>query len=211
MERPSHINLRTSHTFSSRLLWSGAAIALPLAMVWGFNHGMVGEVFPHFGPLHMVPVVDPVKPQTPPPQPKLQNIPRLTVEQPLIQIAPDSSNDRITASVTPPVLPNSDQATTPVVGPDRAPVAIAGTHTTPPYPMLARRLGKEGKVTLRLTVLADGKVGKAEIVTSSGSSDLDDSAEAWIVAHWIYKPALDKGQPAASQTMATVVFSLRDQ
>jgi protein TonB len=78
----------------------------------------------------------------------------------------------------------------------------------PPYPVIARRLGVEGKVTLRLTVLIDGHVGKAEVVTSSGREDLDQTAQAWIVAHWLYKPALDKGEPAVTQTLATVVFSL---
>jgi len=66
-------------------------------------------------------------------------------------------------------------------------------------------------VTLRLTVSAEGKVTAAEIVTSSGRDDMDQTAQQWIMAHWAYKPALDKGVPTISRTLATVVFSLVNQ
>jgi hypothetical protein len=39
---------------------------------------------------------------------------------------------------------------------------------------------------------------------------MDQTAQAWIVSHWRYRPALDDGAPAVSQTLATVVFSLKD-
>jgi TonB family protein len=92
--------------------------------------------------------------------------------------------------------------------PDRPPVGIAATHTVPPYPPIARRIGAEGKVTLRLTVTAEGRVSEAEVVTSSGRGDLDQTAQQWILAHWTYKPASANGVPVASKTLATVVFSL---
>ncbi len=43
---------------------------------------------------------------------------------------------------------------------DRAAVSIALTHTSPPYPTIARRLELEGRVMLRLTILADGRVSR---------------------------------------------------
>jgi outer membrane biosynthesis protein TonB len=53
-------------------------------------------------------------------------------------------------------------------GADHAPVGILSTHTVPPYPPIARRIGAEGKVTLRLTVSAEGRVTRADVVTTSG-------------------------------------------
>ena len=88
--------------------------------------------------------------------------------------------------------------------------ASSSTHTVPPYPPIARRMGAEGKVTLRLTVSAEGRVTQAEIVTSSGREELDQAAQAWIVAHWTYRPARTTGPPVASQVLATVTFSLAD-
>jgi protein TonB len=90
----------------------------------------------------------------------------------------------------------------------RAAIGIASTHTLPPYPPVARRIGAEGKVTLNLTVTAEGRVAQADIVTSSGRDDLDQTAQQWIVAHWAYKPALENGVPAVSHTLATVTFNL---
>ena len=78
----------------------------------------------------------------------------------------------------------------------------------PPYPPVARRIGAEGQVTLRLTVSAEGRVTQAEIVTSSGRDELDQTAQQWIVAHWAYRPALENGVPAVSHVLATVAFSL---
>jgi protein TonB len=98
-----------------------------------------------------------------------------------------------------------------IKGIDRALAGIPGTHTVPPYPPIARRIGAEGKVTLRLTVSAEGKVTATEVISSSGRDDLDQSAQQWIMAHWIYKPALANGAPAVSQTLATVVFSLTNE
>jgi len=93
-------------------------------------------------------------------------------------------------------------------GIDRAPAGIAATHTAPPYPPVARRLGVEGKVTLRLTVSAEGRVTAADVVTSSGRDDMDQAAQQWIKAHWTYRPALTNGVPMTGQTLATIVFSL---
>jgi protein TonB len=87
-------------------------------------------------------------------------------------------------------------------------MSIAATHTAPPYPPIARRIGAEGKVTLRLTVTAEGRVSQADIVTSSGRDDLDQTAQQWIMAHWKYKPALANGVAVVSKTLATVTFSL---
>ena len=94
--------------------------------------------------------------------------------------------------------------------PDRAAMAVTETHTAPPYPTMARRLGAQGKVTLRLSVQADGRVAAAEVLSSSGRQDLDQAAAQWITGHWTYRPAIRNGAPAATQVTAAVNFNLND-
>jgi periplasmic protein TonB len=48
------------------------------------------------------------------------------------------------------------------------------------YPMMARRLGLEGKTQLHFTILADGRVKGVELRTSSGHHSLDKRAIATV-------------------------------
>jgi protein TonB len=50
----------------------------------------------------------------------------------------------------------------------------------PYYPDEARWEGREGRVVLRFRLRADGRVGEADIVTTSGHADLDAAALATI-------------------------------
>jgi protein TonB len=202
MERPSHIIFDTHH-FSRRLPMVGLAIALQLGGVWLFIHGLRSGVI-HFGPgiIEVVKIPDVIKQPDIPPEPHIPT--KIKTETPVPPIFTRPHPDPGPFTPTPPTT-NEPPA---VRGIDRALVSITGTHTVPPYPPIARRLGAEGKVTLRLTVSGEGKVTAAEIVTSSGRDDMDQSAQQWIMAHWTYKPALDNGVPKVSQTLATVVFSL---
>jgi protein TonB len=204
MERPSHIDINPHQSLPHRLPLMGLAISLQIAVFWLISHGLVGQMIHVIsGPIEVVRVHDPQIPPAAPPEPPMRTVTAPTVPVPVIAVDPAQNTTTITATVTPPA-----GTTTTAAGPDRVLISIMPTHTVPPYPVIARRLGVEGKVTLRLTVLTDGHVGRAEVVTSSGREDLDQTAQAWIVAHWLYKPALDKGVPAVTQTLATVVFSL---
>lgn len=90
-----------------------------------------------------------------------------------------------------------------------AAISIAGSHTTPPYPPLSRRLGEEGKVGLHILIAPDGRVSNVEIAHSSGIQRLDDAARDWVRANWLYRPATRDGKAIASQTEAVVVFNLK--
>jgi protein TonB len=97
-----------------------------------------------------------------------------------------------------------------IFAPDAAARAISATHTSPPYPSLARRLGQQGKVLLKLTIGADGTVSAAVIERSSGSDTLDEAAIAWVTSHWHYQPAQHAGAPVVSTTEAVVEFDLKN-
>ena len=206
MERPSHIIYDTqSHDISHRLPFIGLALSLQLAVFWLFTHGLVGNTISKLIPDLTVARILKEKPLEPvkPPEVVLTKPEKLKVEKPIFTT--ERKGEKIIQAeeglMQPPVV-------TPLVEPDRAPVSNLSTHTVPPYPPVARRIGAEGRVTLRLTVTVEGRVNQADIVTSSGNDDLDQAAQHWIVAHWTYRPALKNGVPAISHTLAAVTFSL---
>ena len=207
MERPSHINFDTqSRYFSQRLPLIGLAISFQAAAVWLFMHGLaIGSLHLPPGPIMLTPFEEPLKPTVKPPEPNLHPVPIPQPPDPLSGVKTEPSPSGITTALQ---RPDPGPVTAAPSGVTRAPVGITATHTVPPYPPIARRIGAEGKVTLRLTVDAEGRVSQADIVTSSGRADLDQTAQQWIVAHWTYKPALANGSPAVGQTLTTVIFSL---
>lgn len=93
--------------------------------------------------------------------------------------------------------------------PDTGTVGITGTHSSPPYPLLDRRLGHEGTVMLKLVIAPDGAVVDAQVAKSSGYPGLDEAAVSWVVAHWRYHAATHQGAAIPSQATAAVMFSLR--
>jgi len=214
MERPSHsITTLSLQSGSRRIAGLGFSFATQLAFVAVLIGGVVVRVnAPPPKPFEVEQLRE-VKPQTPPPpQIKVERPMTPTAAAPVIDIAPEAGGTPITPVMpqpaqNPPVITRQPPQGPPAL-PDRAAIAVPQTHTVPPYPTLARRLGVEGKVTLRLTVTPDGSVGKAEVVTSSGRQDLDQAAQQWITGHWTYQPAIRGGAPAASQVMAAVEFTL---
>lgn len=209
MERPSHINFSTSHV-SRRLPLFALAAFLQVGAVSLIMTGLGHTIRITDGPLVYVPdAKQPTIDQPPPLDPQI--IKHLPVVRP--PIVEPWIVDRGPGGIT--VQPRTatiDQTVKPQppAQPDRAAVSISATHTTPPYPPIALRQNLEGKVLLKLTVLETGRVAKADIVTSSGSEALDQAAQAWIVAHWTYRPATAGGQAVASQAMASVSFNLKD-
>jgi TonB family protein len=207
MERPSHIIFDTHQSLSRRLPLLGVAASLQIAIFWLFTHGLgSGVIHAIIHDIELQPFKEKVDtaPKLPPIKPHI----REHLETPTATLPIFNTDRRPGGTGITPTSNNGDGGA--ITGPTRAAVSVAATHTVPPYPVIARRVGWEGQVTLRLTVLTDGHVGKAEVATSSGRVDLDQTAQAWIVSHWIYRPALDNGAPTVSQALATVVFSLND-
>jgi protein TonB len=214
MQRPSHnIPALTLQSVTRRFGGAGIAAIAQLSFAAVIAGGIVDRVTVQPPPPLEVARIKQIDVKTPPPLIKVEKAVMPTVAPPLIDIAPDTSGTPITT-----VLAQTPVQTLPVVTrqppvvavADRAATAVPGTHTSPPYPTLARRLGAQGKVMLRLTVLPDGAVGKAEVTASSGRQDLDQAAAQWITGHWTYQPAIRNGAPAASQVLAAVQFSLSD-
>ena len=78
----------------------------------------------------------------------------------------------------------------------------------PRYPRIARRLGAQGVVTLRVFVLKDGSVGQAAVLRSSGFRMLDNSALRTVRSAWRFLPALHKGLAVDSWVEIPIKFVL---
>jgi protein TonB len=77
----------------------------------------------------------------------------------------------------------------------------------PEYPAVAKYRHWEGRVVLRVRVLADGSCGQAAVQQSSGHEVLDASAlEA--VREWRFVPAKRNGQPVESWVNVPINFNL---
>jgi protein TonB len=196
-------------SFSHRLPWISLSLTLPAGMFWLFANGLTASVIRTFVPPDIT--IERFKPEPPkkqpPPEPKIaERIELPKTQVPVIDVPREIGGTQITSIVPQPTDDPPQPAT-----PDRAPISIAATRTTPPYPVIARRVGWEGTVMLRLTVSPRGRVSRADVVTSSGHIELDRTAQDWVVAHWIYRPAIKDGAPVEAQVLTKVLFSLDGQ
>ena len=85
---------------------------------------------------------------------------------------------------------------------------VAYLHNPKPaYPPMARKLGIEGTVTLRILVSAEGATEQSRIITSSGTEALDAAAmEA--VQRWRFVPARDGRVAIAHWVDVPISFKL---
>ncbi|MES2831464.1 MAG: energy transducer TonB [Pseudomonadota bacterium] len=90
-----------------------------------------------------------------------------------------------------------------------APSFSAAYLNNPPpvYPPMARRMGEEGKVMLRVYVTPQGTAGEVKVHTSSGSTMFDDAAQAAVKA-WRFVPARQGENPIAAWVQVPIVFKL---
>lgn len=77
----------------------------------------------------------------------------------------------------------------------------------PAYPLIARRNGEHGTVTLRVLVARDGAPASVSVERSSGFAHLDRSALA-TVKGWRFVPAQERGEPVEAWMLVPIVFRL---
>jgi protein TonB len=81
-------------------------------------------------------------------------------------------------------------------------------HNPPPaYPLIARRNGEQGTVTLRVLVARDGVPANVSLERSSGYTHLDRAALA-TVKGWRFVPAQERGEPIEAWLLVPIVFRL---
>lgn len=202
MHNPSSVLHFTPRSVPSRRYAAIAFVGLlHVGIIYALVTGLMPPVFkiiphPDFDAHVIVATIEKPVEQPKPEQPVLQKPVINTVPKPVVHIA-EQKPSPINVAPSPPQSAS-----------DSGPVALAGTHTTPPYPPISRRLGQEGVVQLRITIAPDGSVAHADVIQSSGWPELDEAASSWVVVHWRYQPATEGGVPVTSTVLAAVRFNL---
>jgi protein TonB len=77
----------------------------------------------------------------------------------------------------------------------------------PVYPMMAKKLGKQGKVILRLHINEKGRLLNVEVIESAGYGFTESALEA--VKMSTFSPAQEKGVSVASKALLTIRYVLK--
>jgi protein TonB len=95
--------------------------------------------------------------------------------------------------------------------PPREVVRTEATMTSgdlqPPYPTSEQRLEREGRVVIRVTIGADGRVKAAQKVSAT-SDAFYTATERHARSRWRFRPATVDGRPVEATKTLTVVFRL---
>lgn len=139
--------------------------------------------------------------QTAPPPPRTAPIPLpLQVAEPAtIAAAEQAAAAKVDAVMPAPVVAD--------IEPDYKAAYL--NNPPPAYPMVARRNGLQGRVTLSVEVLANGSCGQINIHKSSGYAMLDNAA-LQTVKNWRFAPARQAGQTVDKWFMVPIQFSLKE-
>jgi protein TonB len=169
------------------------------------NRAAAAPVTPLPAPVPSVPPLSPVaftpSGQTAPPAPSGLRETQDTAHSGAIAAAPAQT-------ATPTQAPPGPTRTP--AEPFRAPRFDAAylNNPAPAYPALARRMGEQGKVILRVLVNSAGIAGQVELRTSSGSPRLDGAALE-TVRHWRFLPARQGDDTIDAWVLVPVSFSLQ--
>ena len=160
-------------------------------------------------------------PPPPVPQPQPKQAPAepqaMTAREPIVAL-PSLLRQPVEAE---PVLdlPRIDAVPDPIVGdppvaidPPAAPVRVAAridarSALQPPYPASEQRAGREGSVTVRVTIGADGRVRSVEKLSAT-SDAFWLATERQALRAWRFRPATLDGRPVESVQTLTVRFRI---
>lgn len=134
-------------------------------------------------PTPNAPSVQPITPPTPP-APYVPTIAVAAVATPAPQAPPAAPKI---------VFPSSD--------------ADYLSNPKPPYPIMSKRMGEQGKAVIRVLIGADGVPQQSEIRQSSGFERLDQSAKETVMK-WRYVPGKRDGVAEAMWFNVPITFKL---
>ena len=165
----------------------------------------------------MVSLITPPKVETPPEPPKPrpvkpQALPKPIELPPLLTATPVNDAPASFTALPAPVQPAPFEPAPPQPA---APAPIIPPrfnadyldNPPPPYPPLARRMGEQGKVLLRVLVNATGTADRVEVKASSGFTRLDEIARD-TVRRWRFVPAKQGTQAVSAWVLIPISFTL---
>lgn len=78
----------------------------------------------------------------------------------------------------------------------------------PPYPIISKEQGEQGRVTLSVHVQTDGHPASVQVVRSSNHPRLDQAAQRTVATQYRFTPATQLGIAVAAQYQFDIVFTL---
>lgn len=146
---------------------------------------------------------EPRKPETQAPQLALSEPQRIEESQPRDTAADSAESRSVPQAASEATPPQRDAAAITPPG-----FNAAYLRNPPPrYPLVARRNGEQGTVTLRVLVTREGVPASVSVERTSGSGHLD-SAALETVKTWRFVPARQGKQPIEAWVLVPIVFRL---
>jgi protein TonB len=203
MERPQHELLAVaSKSKQSRVTSLGLVIGIHVVIISALIVGLSNDQLrKEVMDISASVVAKKVKIADLPPPPPAMVRPPPTIAAPPPQIV---------IAAPPPVVEAPKVAAPPPPPPPTELKAIEKTHSLPPYPALSQRMGEQGTTLLKVTIDITGKVTTAVIVTSSGSTRLDDAAAQYVKENWRWQPPTQAGKPVVASTEVSVKWDLKN-
>lgn len=123
------------------------------------------------------------------------------------------STEQITFPLTPiNIIAEPSETIIPPITATQPQVSIARPKliraTKPDYPAAATRLGEEGATGLNLFIAADGSVAEVKLVSSSGSTRLDDAAIKHAQRNWRFSPCTEGDKPIACWFQTKLIWRI---
>jgi protein TonB len=164
-------------------------------------------------PPQPAPAEEPKPEPKPKPKPEPKPKPRPVEQQPA-EPAPQAEPEVAEEAPAAPDAASSESAqpaAAPPGLPDRDPDYQAAYLKNPPpaYPMVARRMGWQGRVVLNVEVLASGLPGQVKLHQGSGHDVLDNAALK-AVRNWRFVAARQGGQAVTKWFLIPIPFILKE-
>ncbi|OGT15921.1 MAG: hypothetical protein A3J49_01960 [Gallionellales bacterium RIFCSPHIGHO2_02_FULL_57_16] len=175
-----------------------------VSLIWFYTSSFIS---PRSAPREMS--ISMAFPQTAAVEPKPQQQPKPVKTEPVSQAA---APDIPVETPAPPVESSTAQPqNTAPTQTDREPDYRASylKNPLPVYPMVARRMGWQGKVVLNVEVLENGLPGQIKLHQSSGRDVLDNAA-IQAVRGWRFVAARQNGQMVAKWFLVPIPFILKE-
>lgn len=191
------------------------------------EQGLPKEIFVSLITVDNTPEPTPPEPQPTPPKP-VPVVKKTVTPPPVIPVINTMPSEQ--AITTPPVppqppvppkpaevtpqsepVPSAPPPSAPLPPPSQPKTVSTGVEylhaPEPEYPPLARRMGEEGRVTLRVLVNEKGRPTQVDIQKTSGSSRLDEAARQ-AVLRAMFKPHIEDGRATTVYAIVPITFHL---
>ena len=179
-------------------------IAFHILLIWALANGL-GKTIVTFitpDPIQLMPVEKQI---VPPPIVEPQE--PINDNQTKIIIDPNTSTEIIFEDAHPPTVIGKGTDESIIATPSLSKPKLLRA-SKPDYPSAAARLGEEGATSLNLLINTDGRVADAQLVTSSGSSRLDEAAIKHAKRNWAFSPCTEGGKAVSCWYQTKLVWQL---